>query len=515
MPQAISENTPVIIGVAQFTERSQDPGYEGLSPVAITAKAAGLALVDAGLANAAAQIDTVMTTRIFEDSAPVLEFPFGRSNNFPRSVCRHLGIAPETAIWATVGGDTPQKLVTEACDRIATGLSRAVLIAGGEALSTSKHLKKQGASVDWSETLDEPVEDRGAVIDVLTHDEIANGLISPPLFYGFIENARRIAAGKSQQAWLQEMGALFAPFAAVAADNPLAARHERAYSAEELVTPGSDNRLIASPYTQRLVARDQVNQSAALVVVASGLADELAVPPEARIYLHGQAAAGETPVSLRPDIGEAPSAGLALSKALERAMCQCDDITFFDFYSCFPVAVSNAIESLGLAPDDPRGLTVTGGLPYFGGPGNSYSMHALAEMVSRLRARPGARGLVAANGGFLSKYAVGVYSTMPAPHDPCDSAELDAQMAGQTDVVVDPAAEGSGAIEAYTVAYDRESQAKVATIAVRLENSERRFLASVGREDPETLAAVTDADPGGRIVTVAPGERGGQFRFVS
>ena len=73
------------------------------------------------------------------------------------------------------------------------------------------------------------------MIDVLTHDEIANGLISPPLFYGLIENARRIAAGKSQQAWLQEMGALFAPFAAVAADNPLAARHERAYSAEELL----------------------------------------------------------------------------------------------------------------------------------------------------------------------------------------------------------------------------------------------------------------------------------------
>ena len=173
LSQAITDTTPVIIGVAQFTERSEDPGYEGLSPVAITARAAGLALANAGLTNAATQIDTVMTTRIFEDSAPVLEFPFGRSNNFPRSVCRQLGIAPKTAIWATVGGDTPQKLVTEACDRIATGKSRAVLIAGGEALSTSKHLKKQGASVDWSETLDEPVEDRGAVIDVLTHDELS------------------------------------------------------------------------------------------------------------------------------------------------------------------------------------------------------------------------------------------------------------------------------------------------------------------------------------------------------
>ena len=68
---------------------------------------------------------------------------------------------------------------------------------------------------------------------------------------------------------------------------------------------------------------------------------------------------------------------------------------------------------------------------------------------------------------------------------------------------------------AYTVAYDRESQPKVATIAGRLEDSGLRFLASVGKEDLETLAAVTDADPGGRTVTVAPGERGGQFRFVS
>ena len=36
----------------------------------------------------------------------------------------------------------------------------------------------------------------------------------------------------------------------------------------------------------------------------------------------------------------------------------------------------------------PRGLTVTGGLPYFGGPGNNYSTHGIAEMVARCRAAP-------------------------------------------------------------------------------------------------------------------------------
>src|SRR3546814_15200614 len=40
-------------------------------------------------------------------------------------------------------------------------------------------------------------------------------------------------------------------------------------------------------------------------------------------------------------------------------------------------------------------------------------MHAIATMAERLRASPGDYGLVLANGGFLSKEAVGVYSTEP------------------------------------------------------------------------------------------------------
>ena len=128
---SVAANTPVIVGASQFTERIDDPDYAMLSPVAITARAAELALADAGMINSKEHIDTLMTTRIFEDSAPHLEGPFGRSANFPRSVCKRLGMNPATAIWATSGGDTPQKLVTEACDRIWQGESKAVLISGG------------------------------------------------------------------------------------------------------------------------------------------------------------------------------------------------------------------------------------------------------------------------------------------------------------------------------------------------------------------------------------------------
>jgi len=46
-------------------------------------------------------------------------------------------------------------------------------------------------------------------------------------------------------------------------------------------------------------------------------------------------------------------------------------------------------DGLGIAPDDSRGLTLARGLPFFGGAGKNYSMHAVAETVVRMRSAPG------------------------------------------------------------------------------------------------------------------------------
>jgi acetyl-CoA C-acetyltransferase len=56
-------------------------------------------------------------------------------------------------------------------------------------------------------------------------------------------------------------------------------------------------------------------------------------------------------------------------------------IARFDLYSCFPAAVEMACDVLGLDPFDPRGLTMTGGLPYAGGPASAYTLHSIAAMV--------------------------------------------------------------------------------------------------------------------------------------
>ena len=56
---------------------------------------------------------------------------------------------------------------------------------------------------------------------------------------------------------------------------------------------------------------------------------------------------------------------------------------------------------------------MTGGLTFAGGPWNNYVTHAVATMMEQLRGRPGDFGLCTANGGLLTKHAVGVYSTRP------------------------------------------------------------------------------------------------------
>ena len=145
---------------------------------------------------------------------------------------------------------------------------------------------------------------------------------------------------------------------------------------------------------------------------------------------------------------------MAVQEALSVAGIGLDDVATFDLYSCFPVPVFAICDGVGFATDDPRGLTLTGGLPFFGGPGNNYSMHGIAETVNEMRERPGRFGLVGANGGIMSKYSVGVYSTEPADWTADRSAELCDEVAARPTVPVTTVADGPATIETYSVRYD-------------------------------------------------------------
>jgi acetyl-CoA C-acetyltransferase len=164
-----------------------------------------------------------------------------------------------------------------------------------------------------------------------------------------------------------------------------------------------------------------------------------------------------------------------------------DDIAVIDLYSCFASAVQIGCAELGLAEDDPRGLTITGGLPYFGGPGNNYVTHSISEMLRRLRARPGAFGLVTANGNYVTKHSFGVYSTA-APAGPWRrdrTALLQAQMDALPKAPFTETPRGQATIETYTVMHGKAGP-EFAVVFGRLDAGSQRFIANLP-DDPALL----------------------------
>ena len=503
LPGGLDPRTPVVAGVGQASERLGEPGYRQRSPVDLAADAVREALADtcADLAAVTAAIGTVAGIRQFENSFPGQRAPLGRSDNYPRSVAGRVGVEPTRAILEVSGGQGPQHLVNEFAATIAAGDSDVVLLFGSEAISTIGHYAKADERPDFTEHADGSLEDRGSGLrGMMSKHQAEHGLTGAPSQYALIENARRARLKQTREEYAASMGALLAPFTRVAAANPHAsAPVER--SAEELVTPTEANRPIADPYTRYIVAREKVNQGAGVVLMSTAAARRLGVPEDRWVFLQGHADLRERDLMDRADLSSSPAEVMAAQHALDVARIGAGDLSTIDLYSCFPVPVFNICDGLGLAHDDQRGLTLTGGLPFFGGPGNNYSMHAIAETVQRARQSPGSWGFVGANGGVMSKYSVGVYSTRPAPWTPDRSAELQAEIDGWAAPGEARQADGPATIESYTVKHSRDG-GRTGIVIGRLDADGCRFVARGDDGDVELLDLLASGEPIGAPIYV-------------
>jgi acetyl-CoA C-acetyltransferase len=501
----VDPRTPVLVGVGQFTERIDDPDYRGMSAVDLATAAAEAALADTGVnvATVAKTVDTVFGLRQFEISGP-MPAVFGKSNNYPRSVMNRLGGDPARVVLEPVGGQSPQKLVTEAGNAIVAGDADVVMIMGSEPGSTARYFANRDDKPDFTEHVEGQLEDRGhQIFSYIDEYTIQHGLTGAPVQYGLLENARRERLGLSVAEYRLKMAELFAPFSKVAAKNPFSSSPmER--SVEEILTVTDDNRMICDPYPRLLVARDTVNQGAAAVLMSVEAAHRLGVPEEKWVYLHGHADMIEQAMLDRVDLSAGPASVMAAEEALRVAGLGVDDMATFDLYSCFPFPVFVICEALGLSGDDPRGLTLTGGLPYFGGPGNSYSLHGIAETVVEMRDKPGKFGFVGANGGILSKYSVGIYSTEPVGWRTDRSVELKEQIAALPKVEVTKDPDGAATIETYSVRYDWPIRTGI--IVGRLDSDGSRFMATT--DDDDLVALMSDGDPLGANISVWSTENG-------
>jgi|SRR5579859_335226 len=500
--------TPVLIGAGQFTYRGE-PGASP-SPLALLKIAADRAAADAGVGPAGlAQIDALAVAGFTIDAPASRRTMIPHASNPPASLAKALGATPGWSVYSHMGGNTPQQLINVLAERIAKGETELGLAIGCEFLgSAMKRLTKGLGFDDWQEDQDlDPPERIGDPRSGVSPMEARHGLDRPINIYPMFENALRARDGRSIPEHQARLGRLFAPFTKVAAANPEAwFAQER--TAQELITVSDRNRMIGFPYPKLLNAIMEVDQSAGVIVASERKARELGVPEDRWVYLHGCADAADLWFPLdRQNYHSSPAMRLTGQRALAMADITLDDVGFIDLYSCFPVAVEIGAQELGLALDDPRGLTVTGGLPYAGGPGNNYAMHAIAVMMQKLRKTSGAYGLVTANGWYLTKQSTGIYSTKrpSTPFEREDPAVLQRQIDELAHPVVTETPQGAARIETYTVVHRREGP--FMGIVIGRDGDNRRFV-SLTPNDPATLASLEAGEQVGRTGQVASGKDG-------
>ncbi len=503
----IDPRTPVLVGVAQYVDRDSEPA-DALSPADMLARVARGAIADSGGRDIAAALDTVTVIRLFADSSPAFRSPFGNYSNLPRSLANRIGASPRELIYPPVGGNTPQMMVNRLAERIANGEAEVALIAGCEPLRTQARAQKAGVTLEWGEDTGDTPDTLEKDTPMISRHEMAHGIVMPVGVYPLFENAVGHHYGRSPVEHRQAIGRLMAPFTKVAAANPFATLPiER--TADELITPTDDNRYIGYPYTKYLNANMFVDQAAAILMMSSAAADRLGVPTTKRVYLHGSADTHEKIlVSERVNYWSSPAVQVGAAHALAQAGKTPADLAHIELYSCFPVAVEIAADMIGLSHDDPRGLTLTGGLPYFGGPGNNYSTHGIVEMVARCRNQPGSFGLVFANGGYLTKHGFGVYSTEPGYNGRTAPRSYQAEIDAMPSPPLAERPDGTGTVETFTVMFDKGCPA-FAVVIGRLDSGER-FLSQMH----DNLDELIDKPVIGRRIAVSAGDPVNMARFV-
>jgi len=462
------DRAPILVGAGQLTQR--DVALEAaLEPVAMMAATARAAADDAGGgARLLAAVDSLAVVN-------VLSCPYG---NAPRLLAERLTIHPAAELYTTIGGNTPQWLVNATAAKIAAGKVDVALLAGAEAVRSVVRARRQRVRLAWGGGEGTPTvvgDDR----DGTSPYELAHGLGLPTSIYPLFENAIRARHGWSLEQHRHRLGELCGRFAAVAADNPHAWFRDRR-AAEEIATVTAENRLIAFPYPKLMNAIMDVDQAAAVIMTSAGRARALGIHPSRWAYLWEAADAHDKWfVSERVDFASSPAIRAVGRRVLEQTGVDAGAIDYFDLYSCFPSAVQIGRDMLGIPEDDPRPLTVTGGLAYFGGPGNNYSMHAIATMMDRVRAQPGTTGLVTALGWYLTKHAIGLYGAMPPPRPFTlpDTTSLQRALDAEPAPELVEAASGPASIETYTVVYDREGAPVRGIVVGRLDDG-GRFLAN-------------------------------------
>ncbi|MCP4672981.1 MAG: hypothetical protein GY857_16950, partial [Desulfobacula sp.] len=265
------------------------------------------------------------------------------------------------------------------------------------------------------------------------------------------------------------------------------------------------NRPVAFPYTKYMNSFVMVDQGAAVILMSQEKAKKYSSKSRQSVYFLGGGYAEDRQRFMieKSDFTSSAPLKSAVKKALTRSCIHLKDIDCFDLYSCFPSAVSIAKKMIKIEDSDPRPLTLTGGLGFFGGPGNNYSLHSVATLVEKIATGEKSSGLITALGWFMHKHAAGIYGSKPSEgqlqnYDLIDQSD---NLVGDDAVKIRDQYNGKGIIETYTIIYTRDHKPSMAVIYGRTPDN-FRFIARA-QHHPDIFNQLTKKNMVGQKVNIS------------
>ena len=463
---------PIIVGAAQYTQPNTI--HQPLDPLNLMVKTSQMAINDTGVNNLKDLIDTVYMVNIngwsYKDA--------------PGELSKLLGINPVRKIYLPSGGESPQMLVNRAAKAITSGESQAVLITGGEAAYSAYRAETGKITLNWPKRRI-PKYMEASLWDGINTFENKYGLWLPSCSYAIFETDIRAESKRSVEEHNRYMGKLFEHYSKIASENPYA-WIQKSYTAEEITTPSPENRKVAYPYTKRMCSNVFVDQSGALILTSEKIASKLKIDENRWVYLMGSADLRNIfNIIQRPQLYNSPAAREGSILALEQAGLKLEEIDLFDIYSCFPSIVQIIRKEIGLSEKDSRDLTVTGGLPYFGGPMSNYSMHSIITSVGLIRKNSSLKIMVVANGGFNTKQSFGIYGKKPPVKLWNEHEEEKIQKSILSKALPNPIEKANGqlTVESYTIIYDKVGNPEHVFVIGHLENNQRTLARVKGKQE--------------------------------
>jgi len=480
---ACPERTPVLVGFGTATRREED--FErALEPMDLMLDAVDRAGRDTGAATVLQGIQYIAVPR-------------GRWQyaNPAGEIARHVGASGADEVLASVGV-LQQTLIGEACARIARGEAHTTLVTGADAGYRLLRAQIAGREAAERKQDDEPDVYLAPKEELRHPAEKRAGLKMPVSLYAMMESAYRARQGWSVAEHRDRLAQLGERFSRIAAANPHAWQ-KKAVDAAAIREAGERNPMQAFPYTRYHCSTWNVDQAAALLFCSAARAQQLGIPRERWVYAAASTESNHmVAVAARADLAACPGAGITGRAALAALDLQADAVDLVELYSCFPIAVEAYAAELGLPLN--RDLTVTGGMPFAGGPYNNYVLQSTARAAELMRQGQGKTALVSSVSGILTKQAFGLW-TMAEPPKPFVHADLSAQVAAEigTREVVDTFS-GNARIAGYTVLHGR-GQAPRAIALADTPDGRRALITS---EDAGLIARLQESEFVGQTVRV-------------